>query len=108
VRQRTLAFISAHSNFTFNCRTVGVAIFYLRLMGRIALGCFEERDHGVWVCTKATTVAGPSCTVAVELGRRFTPRTVYAGYNDFTGYLASVAVQASEKRAAQVTGPVPR
>jgi hypothetical protein len=66
-------------------------------MGRIALGCFEERDHGVWVCIQATTVSGPACTVAVELGRRFAPRTVFAGYNDFTDYLASVAVPNPEE-----------
>jgi hypothetical protein len=49
------------------------------------------------VCIRATSGSGPSCNVAVELGRRFAPRTVFAGHDDFTGYLASVAVPNPEK-----------
>jgi hypothetical protein len=58
---------------------------------RSALGCFEERQDGVWVCVHATTVKGPHCSIAVKPGQSFAPGTVFAGYDDFAGYLASVS-----------------
>ncbi len=65
---------------------------YLRRMGRRALDAFEEREDGVWVCTRAVLIAGPGGSIRVEKGQTFPPRTVFAGHNDFTAYLASVSV----------------
>ena len=62
-------------------------------MGRRALGCFEDRDGGGWICIRETTVVGPAGKVAVHPGQSFTAKTVFAGYDDFTAYLASVAIE---------------
>jgi hypothetical protein len=66
-------------------------------MGRRALDSFEDRGDGSWVCTHATTVAGPSVTVPVRQGQSFAPGTVFAGYDDFTAYLARVSVESPAK-----------
>lgn len=34
-------------------------------------------------------------TVAVQKGQSFAPKTVFAGFNDFTSYLASVSVESA-------------
>jgi len=62
-------------------------------MGRLALGCFEDRPDGGWVCIRVTTVTGPAGPVIVQKGRAFAPKTTFAGYGDFTSYLASVSIQ---------------
>ena len=61
-------------------------------MGRRALGCFEDREDGSWVCVHAATVAGPAGNITVKKGRSFAPKTVFAGFDDFAAYLASVSV----------------
>jgi hypothetical protein len=66
-------------------------------MGRRALDCFEDRGDGSWVCTHATTVSGPAGIVPVRQGQSFAPRTVFAGYDDFTAYLARVSVESPAK-----------
>ena len=66
-------------------------------MARRALGCFEDRADGGWVCTHATTVTGPGGSVAVQQGQSFSPGTVFAGYGDFTAYLASISVESPAK-----------
>jgi hypothetical protein len=60
-------------------------------MRRHALGSFEDRDDGSWVCTKDTAVNGPVGSVKVACGQSFKPGTVFAGYEDFTVYLASIS-----------------
>lgn len=66
---------------------------YLGRMGRRALGCFEDRDDGSWVCIRATSVVGPQGSVAVRKGQSFARKTVFAGYDDFAAYLASVSLE---------------
>jgi hypothetical protein len=66
-------------------------------MRRHALDCFEDRDDGSWICTKDTVVNGPVGPVDVERGQSFKPGTVFAGYNDFPAYLASVSVPGPAK-----------
>jgi hypothetical protein len=36
---------------------------------------------------------GPGTTVQVHHGQSFAPRTVFAGYNDFPAYLASISTE---------------
>ncbi len=60
-------------------------------MGRRALGCFEDREDGGWVCIRATSVTGPTGSVPVRKGQSFAGKTVFAGYDDFAAYLASVS-----------------
>jgi hypothetical protein len=62
-------------------------------MGRRALGCFEDRDGGRWVCIRSTTVVGPAGPVTVQPGQSFALKTVFAGYDDFAAYLASKSVE---------------
>jgi hypothetical protein len=62
-------------------------------MGRRALGCFEDREDGRWICIRSTVVEGPAGRVAVTKGQSFVPRSVFAGYDDFTSYLASVSIE---------------
>ncbi len=64
-------------------------------MGRRALGCFEDREDGGWVCIRATSVIGPKGSVAVRKGQSFSRKTVFAGYDDFAAYLASVSVEST-------------
>ena len=66
---------------------------YLRRMGRRALGFFEDRNDGGWVCIRATTISGPKGDVSVRKGQSFAPKTVFAGYDDFVSYLASVSIE---------------
>jgi hypothetical protein len=68
---------------------------YLCRMSRRALDCFEDREGGGWVCIRATSVKGPAGTVAVRKGQTFAPKAVFAGFNDFTAYLASVSVEST-------------
>jgi hypothetical protein len=61
-------------------------------MVRIALGCFEEQLDGSWVCRKHTAIkASTGQNITVECYERFVPCTTFAGYDDFTAYLASVS-----------------
>ena len=64
-------------------------------MSRRALDCFEDREDGGWVCIRATSVNGPAGTVAVRKGQTFAPKAVFACFNDFTAYLASVSVESA-------------
>lgn len=67
-------------------------------MRRLALGSFEDRDDGSWVCFKGTVVDGPAGRVSIARGQTFKPGTVFAGYDDFAAYLASVSVPAGSDR----------
>ena len=62
-------------------------------MGRLALDCFEDREDGSCVCIRATSVNGPAGPVTVNKGRSFAPKTVFAGYDDFTACLPSVSIE---------------
>ena len=62
-------------------------------MVRRALDCFEERESGGWVCIRTTLVKGPVGPIPVQKGQSFAPKCVFAGYNDFTSYLASVSIE---------------
>jgi hypothetical protein len=64
-------------------------------MSRRALDCFEDREGGSWVCIRATSVKGPASTVAVQKGQTFAPKTVFAGFNVFTAYLAGMNVESA-------------
>jgi hypothetical protein len=64
-------------------------------VGRQALGCFEARGDGRWVCVRATLVVGPAGSIPVQKDRTFAPKTVFAGFNDFTAYLESVSVESA-------------
>ena len=64
-------------------------------MSMQALGCFERDSNGDWLCTKTTTVLGPAGPVTVSRGMIFHPRTVYAGFDDFTAHLARVASESA-------------
>jgi hypothetical protein len=66
-------------------------------MRRVALTSFEDRDDGSWVCIKNTVITGPVGQVHVAYGQSFRPGTVFAGYDDFTAYLASVSVPSPGK-----------
>ena len=63
-------------------------------MGRVALGAFERMNDGTWECRRATVVQHPSGWPAIKIrgGMTFSPHTVFAGFDDFTEYLESVAV----------------
>jgi len=50
---------------------------HIILMGRLALGCFEDRPNGGWVCIRVTTVTGPAGPVIVQKGRAFAPKTTF-------------------------------
>ena len=59
-------------------------------MTRIALACFEEQPNGSWICQRDTTVEGSrGYEVFVKRSRVFLLHTKFAGYDDFTAYLAS-------------------
>ncbi len=58
-----------------------------------ALGSFERNSVGDWVCEKNVTVDGPMGLVEVKQGQVFHRPIVFAGYDDFTGYLDSVAIE---------------
>jgi hypothetical protein len=62
-------------------------------MARQALGCFEEQSDGRWICVHSIAVIGPFNSVQVQQGQSFADGTVFAGYDDFTAYLASVSIE---------------
>lgn len=72
-------------------------------MGKQALGAFERQPNGDWACIKDVDIsvapgsisgtAPASTTVHVWKGRRFSPHTVFAGFDDFTAYLESICVE---------------
>ena len=60
-------------------------------MTRIALRCFEEQLDGSWICRNDITIKGRACAVYVRRNQFFAPHSVFAGFGDFTAYLASVS-----------------
>ncbi len=65
-------------------------------MARVALACFEEQPDGSWICHQDTTIEGSrGYRALVKRGERFFQRTTFAGYDDFTGHLASECEQRS-------------
>jgi hypothetical protein len=66
-------------------------------MPRFALDSIEELPDGRWVCMSDTTISGPRCAVKIQKGQTFRPHTAFAGFNDFTVYLASVSAEAPAK-----------
>jgi hypothetical protein len=60
-------------------------------MAQRALGSFEEGADGTWTCMKDVTVTGPFGPVLVQRGQTFKRNTAFAGYGDFTAYLASIS-----------------
>jgi hypothetical protein len=59
-----------------------------------AVKCLERDACGGWHCRADMTISGPLGDVNVPRGTRFAPHTVYAGYNDFSSYLDSLAAKA--------------
>ena len=58
-------------------------------MTRVALAWFEEQADGSWICRRDTTIEGSrGYRVFIKRGQHFLQRTAFAGYDDFTGYLA--------------------
>jgi hypothetical protein len=65
-----------------------------RSMTRVALACFEEQPDGSWICRQDTTIAGArGYRAVIKRGERFLQHTTFAGYDDFTGHLASECEQ---------------
>ena len=61
-------------------------------MTRVALACFEEQADGSWICRQDITIDGSrGYRFSIKRGQRFLQHTTFAGYDDFTGYLASGA-----------------
>lgn len=62
-------------------------------MSKLAFGAFEKQSSGSWLCVTSTSIPihRGSVTVPVQAGTRFNPRTVFAGYDDFTAHLENVA-----------------
>ena len=70
-------------------------------MTKVALGAFESRPDGTWVCARDTELAcrqPGQAAVSVRAGRVFAPRTTFAGYDDFTTYLQSVSAETAPPR----------
>lgn len=61
-------------------------------MVRRAFDCIEEGVYGSWLCIKNATVEGRYGTVEVKQGTRFNQGCVFAGFDDFPSYLASVSI----------------
>ncbi|HWK95016.1 MAG TPA: hypothetical protein VNR39_06310 [Pseudolabrys sp.] len=57
-----------------------------------AYSSIEEQLDGRWICRRTTIVAGRYGPVEVQAGQVFVPKTTFAGYDDFTGHLAAVAI----------------
>ncbi len=64
-----------------------------RMMVRLSLGCIEERPNGTWECVRDAKIEGRYCPINIKRGQRFAPRCIFAGFDDFTSYLASVGVE---------------
>ena len=63
-------------------------------MTRVALACFEEQPDGSWICRQDTTIEGSrGYRAVIKRGERFLQHTTFAGYDDFTGHLASECEQ---------------
>jgi len=60
-------------------------------MVRRALGCFEQLGDGSWICRQSAVIKGLNCTVQVYRGQRFQSPCTFAGYDDFTVYLAEMS-----------------
>jgi hypothetical protein len=73
-------------------------------MTRIALGCFEEQPDGSWICRNDITIRGRACEVSVTRNRLFRPHTIFAGFGDFTAYLASVSEMSRYRFPHEWTG----
>ena len=65
-----------------------------RSVTRTALVCFEEQPDGSWICRQDTTIEGArGYRAVIKRGERFLQHTTFAGYDDFTGHLASECEQ---------------
>jgi hypothetical protein len=76
-------------------------------MTRIALGCFEEQSDGSWICRNGITIEGRDCEVWVRRNQLFRPNTIFAGFHDFTAYLASVSEMSRRRGAHEWPGSWP-
>lgn len=64
-------------------------------MSKQALGAFEfDSSTDDWVCFRSTSVNWNGLSVPVAKGQRFHPHTTFAGHDDFTAHLSSIAVDA--------------
>lgn len=68
-------------------------------MARQALDCLRECPDGSWICFRDSNIEGLSCVVKIHRGQRFSPHAVFAGYANFTGYLASISVKVASSAA---------
>jgi hypothetical protein len=71
--------------------------FLRSAMTRIALRCFEELPDGSWICRNDISITGRACEVFVRRNQLFARHTIFAGFGDFTAYLASVSEMSRDR-----------